>query len=54
MTEQEFIKLWNKARAVAEVAKALGILPASASVRASKLRALGRKLKQFKRGRKAE
>ena len=54
MTQQEFIKFWNKAKSVAEVAKALRILPISASVRASKYRARGLKLKLFARGRRRQ
>jgi hypothetical protein len=50
MTENEFIKFWNKAKSVAEVAKKLGIQAISASVRASLYRARGRQLKSFAPG----
>jgi len=52
----KFIELWNQAteegRDLREVAKDLGIAPASASVRASLLRKKGKALKQFRRGRR--
>ena len=52
----KFIEVWNKGteegRDLREVAKDLGIAPASASVRASLLRKKGKALKQFPRGRR--
>lgn len=53
MTQAQFIARWNKAKSLAAFAEAAGILPTSASVRASKYRSLGFELKEFPRGRRA-
>jgi len=54
--DARFIELWNKGANeggdLREVAKDLGIAPASASVRASLLRKKGKVLNQFRRGRR--
>lgn len=48
-----FVRVWQGAASVEQVASRLRILPASASVRASRLRAMGVHLKRFQGGRKA-
>lgn len=47
-----FVRTWQAATSVEQVAARLRILPASASVRASRLRKVGVNLKRFPSGRK--
>lgn len=51
VSREVFCKTWNTSESVTEVAKKLGMKPASAVSKASVLRKLGAKLKNYKQGR---
>ena len=49
---EQFVRVWQAASGVKEVADAFGVTPSSARVRAYRLRRAGVKLKRFKPGRR--